>query len=299
MGFLFSGEKVLRNAQIMKTFLQHLRTGKLAPHEGSLYANVPWLWITLLQILVCLIFVVQGWMMLNGQLSLFSPLCDPNQSIQRTVCSYLDLASGYALIASTLIILLLRIPYFVVLRWVYLVACVLSVSVISIQLVGDVPPLMPFVGILYLPVMLFIGLSFPRSLRALGWLGCALLATALCVDGVAQMGLGSENGFSLGNIMGLVKLNVGVALLVPFFRRIALYGILVFLAMKIYTFANTADSVLSASEWLIVSTQVMLPVLLLMLLQTWNPSKRLTLNMLDISSQTRRILSKATILHKH
>ncbi|MFC5049820.1 hypothetical protein ACFPK9_04230 [Rubritalea spongiae] len=287
----------------MKTFLQHLKTGRLTPHEGSLYAHAPWLWMTILQLATCLVFATQGWLLLRGEVHCCSQLfaVDSTEAWVTSLFPYMEQALGYGLLGGAFLTLLVRIPYFAVLRWVLLFICMVSLGVIAAQMMGGVKnTLLEYVGMILIPLMLFWMLSVPRALKQLGWVFCAVLATALCLNGVWLLEASSTNGqvLTAENGLGIVSLALGVALMVPFVRRTALYGILLIYAVKVYLSFNVGDGEMFLISLLSLATQGVLSLLLLMLLQTWNPNGRMTLRMMEISSQTRRILSRAPILHK-
>ncbi|MGJ8672564.1 hypothetical protein [Rubritalea sp.] len=287
----------------MKTFLQHLKTGRFTPYEGSLYAHFPGLWMTMLQLTACLVFAVQGWLLVKGELHCCAQLFPEGVSDTwvDTLHLYSELALGYGLMGGVLVTLLVRIPYFLVLRWVLLFLSLASLCVVVSQISGaDKGDLLELVGVISIPIMLFWMLSAPRALKQLGWFFCVLLFLALSLNGVGLVELAQSDEWviSMESAMGIVSLALGISLLIPFFRRTALYGILVMCGVNFYLLFRAMDGSNLLDPLLNLVTQGVLPLLILMLLQTWNPNNRLTLSMMEISSQTRRILSRAPILHK-
>jgi hypothetical protein len=259
--------------------------------------------MSLLQLACVAIFVSQGWLLIQEEIEVVPVLfsASDGSGVQSVVLAYLEMVVGVGLLIGAFSMLLVRIPFFAVLRWLlpfFIIASLLVVFSHGVE--AGKESVFVGVGVALLPMMFFCALSFPRSLGKLGWASCSILAITLGMYGVWLM----EGEFSLidskalNSGLGLICINLGVGLLVPVFRRVALYGILLVYGVRVYKGAQSVEFFGGIAEMVTLSSVGLLVILLLMLLQTWNPSRRLTLNMLEISSQTRRILSKATILHK-
>ena len=173
------------------------------------------------------------------------------------------------------------------------------------------------------PLLLLWVLVLPNRMRVWAWGASVLVAMCFIGHGMYAMGyhpvpwsfqvmtmdiLGVDETMAkrILYVAGILDFAVAIGILIPVARRVSLiymifWGGVTALA-RIWAHFDKATKYWGIDPWLaetlVRTVHWMIPVLLLMLLRSRSPNSRLTLAMLEVSSQTKRILSRAKILHK-
>ncbi|MFC4995115.1 hypothetical protein [Rubritalea tangerina] len=233
---------------------------------------------------------------------------------------------GIALMVGAFLTLLMRIPYFAIFKWA-LIPLWAIVALDSYSNFFDVHyqegMLIEYALQVGLPLLFLWVLVFPRQLVAWGWVACCLASMCFIGHGLYAVGhhpvpwlfqnmtmeiLGVGESAAKGwlYLMGVLDFIVAIGVLVPWLRKPSLvymvfWGGVTSIA-RVLAHYEPAEKFYGMDPWVaemfVRCSHWLVPLLVLMLLPLKSQNGRLTLSLLEISSQTRRVLSKATILHK-
>jgi|GEM_PF-373377 hypothetical protein len=333
---------ILMNVSLKK-IIQHLIAGKYCPREGSLYARVSWLWLTMLQLTVSLTLASRGWLMYKWDSHIRSLLWN-EEAVSPLLEKYTNLSwedyalesdpfittglewLGIVLMLGAVLTLLMRIPYFAIFKW-FLIPLWAILALDSFSNYFDVSyqlgMLIEYMLQAGIPLLFLLVLMFPRMLKTWAWVTSLFVSACFIGHGLYAvgyhpvpwsfqvmtmeiLGISEESSISFLYTVGVLDFMAGIAILVPILRRLGLYYMFAWggatsLARILAHYDPSlkyhgmdpwvAECVVRTSHWVV-------PMLLLMLLPLWDKNGRLTLSLLEISSQTRRVLSKASILKR-
>lgn len=233
---------------------------------------------------------------------------------------------GIILMLGAVLTLLMRIPYFRVFKW-FLIPLWAILAIDSYSNYFDVSyqsgMLVEYVLQAGIPLLFLWVLVFPKMLKKWGWMASLLASGCFIGHGMYAvgfhpvpwsfqvmtmeiLGVSEESSKSFLYVIGILDFVAGLAILVPCLRRPGLYYMIAWGAAtalaRIVAHYDPSLNYKGMDPWiaecLVRTSHWLVPVLLLMLLPLWSQNGRLTLSLLEISSQTRRVLSNARILKK-
>ena len=233
---------------------------------------------------------------------------------------------GILMMVGAVLTLLMRIPYFAIFKW-FLIPLWAILALDSFSNYFDVSyqegMLIEYVLQASIPLLFLWLLVFPKMLKTWGWLASIFVSACFVGHGLYAvgyhpvpwsfqvmtmdtLGISEDASKSFLYTMGILDFVAGIAILIPVLRRPGLYYMLAWggatSIARIWAHYDPAQKYNGMDPWIaecvVRTSHWLVPMLLLMMLPLWNQNGRLTLSLLEISSQTRRILSKAAILKK-
>ena len=231
---------------------------------------------------------------------------------------------GIILMLGAVLTLLMRIPYLAIFKW-FLIPLWSIMALDSFSNYFDVHyqsgMLIEYLLQAVMPLLFLLILVFPKRLKTWAWFASLVVAACFVGHGLYAvgfhpvpwsfqvmtmdlLGISEESSKSFLYTVGVLDFAAGLAILIPVLRRPALYYMVIWggatALARILAHYDPAEKYNGMDPWIaecvVRTSHWMVPILLLMLLPLWNKNGRLTLSLLEISSQTRRVLSKASIL---
>jgi len=233
---------------------------------------------------------------------------------------------GIILMVGAVLTLLMRVPYFTVFKW-FLVPlwAILTLDSFSnyVDVNYQVAMLIEYVLQAGIPLLFLWVLVWPMALKTWAWMASLCLSACFIGHGLYAvgfhpvpwsfqvmtmdiLGVSEESALAFLYTVGVLDFVAAIAILVPQLRRVGIYYMVVWggatAIARILAHYDPAQKYNGMDPWIaecvVRSSHWLVPMLLLMMLPLWNQNGRLTLSLLKISSQTRRVLSKAAILKK-
>ena len=227
---------------------------------------------------------------------------------------------GIILMFGAVLTLMMRIPYFAIFKW-FLIPLWGILALDNLSNYFDVAyqsgMLIEFSLQASAPLLLLWVLVFPRMLKTWGWLATILVSACFIGHGLYAvgyhpvpwifqtmtmgiLGVEEETARSMLYAMGVLDFIVAFCVFIPFLRRPALYYMVLWgmatAVARIWAHYEPAQKYNGLDPWIaecvVRTVHWMIPLLLLMLLRSWNQNGRLTLGMMEISSRTQRILRR-------